>query len=141
MDNVTPSQRSYTMSRIKQRDTKMEQDFRRALWRCGIRYRKNVRVLGTPDLMMSRHKVVVFLDSCFWHGCRYHCRRPKSNISFWQAKIERNRQRDRKVTSFYRRQGWHVLRFWEHRLASDLAGCVSEVRRAVAEASHCSQRR
>ena len=121
------------MSRIKQRDSGIERTLRSALWRRGVRYRKNVRIYGTPDLVLLASRVLVFVDSCFWHGCRFHCRRPKSNVDFWEAKIARNRRRDLKVTRFYRRRGWVVLRFWEHRLLNDLDACVERVVKAVAE--------
>ena len=119
------------MSRIRQRDSKIELALRSALWRTGIRYRKHVRIYGTPDLVISSACILVFVDSCFWHGCRFHCRRPKSNVDFWEAKIARNRKRDLKVTRYYRRRGWIVLRFWEHQLSEDLESCVERVRRAV----------
>lgn len=135
MDTVRPEVRSRIMSRVKQRDSDIERTLRLALWRSGIRYRKNVRMYGTPDLVISKARVLVFVDSCFWHGCRFHCRRPKSNIEFWEAKLIRNRQRDLRVTRHYRRQGWTVLRFWEHRLRGNLGACVEQVRGAVVEAS------
>lgn len=119
------------MSRVKQRDSGIERALRSALWRAGVRYRKHVRMRGTPDLAVASARVVVFVDSCFWHGCRFHCRRPKSNVDFWNQKIERNRRRDVKVNRHYRRRGWTVLRFWEHQLNRDLQSCVARVIDAV----------
>jgi len=127
MDNVTPEIRSRIMARIKQRDTKIEVRLRKALWRAGIRYRKNVRMFGTPDLFLSKPRVLVFVDSCFWHGCRFHCRKPKSNTTFWETKITRNRKRDKRVTRHYRRRGYVVLRFWEHEILADLDNCVTKI--------------
>jgi len=132
MDTVGREVRSRIMSRVKQRDSRLERQLRSRLWHTGLRYRKHVRMYGTPDIAIRSKKLVVFVDSCFWHGCRDHCRMPKSNVEFWATKIERNRQRDVEVTNFYRQRGWIVLRFWEHRLTCDLDGCVEEVRRAVA---------
>jgi DNA mismatch endonuclease, patch repair protein len=125
-DNVTPAARSRIMSAVKQKDSKIERSFRFALWSEGVRYRKNVRVFGTPDLLIARARIVIFIDSCFWHGCRWHYRVPRTNAAFWQAKIDRNRARDRKVSRHYRRKGWTVLRFWEHELDTDLKACVAE---------------
>ena len=136
MDSVSRELRSQIMSRIKQRDSAIELQLRRRLWRAGVRYRKNLRIYGTPDIALRSRKIVIFVDSCFWHGCRFHCRRPKSNVAFWSAKIDRNRQRDLKVTRFYRRRGWVVLRFWEHQLIGDLDACVDRVLRSVSAASH-----
>jgi len=123
------------MSRVGQRDTDIELLLRQALWRRGLRYRKNVKLIGTPDLAIKTRRLVVFVDSCFWHGCRFHCRRPKSNILFWKSKIERNRRRDVRVTRYYRRRGWTVLRFWEHVLRQDLDGCVRRVVHATRQHS------
>ena len=131
MDSVGPATRSFIMSRVGQRDTDIELLLRQALWREGVRYRKNVKIVGTPDLAFKGRRLVVFVDSCFWHGCRFHCRRPKSNTAFWEAKIERNRRRDVRVTRHYRRRGWTVLRFREHALRQDLERCVRLVADAV----------
>jgi DNA mismatch endonuclease (patch repair protein) len=133
MDNVTAEVRSRIMARVKQRDSVIERSLRSALWRQGLRFRKHVRMYGTPDLLMARPRILIFVDSCFWHGCRHHCRRPKSNTDFWYAKIARNRARDLKVTRFYRRRGWIVLRFWEHTLIRDLDRCVQKVVAGVRE--------
>lgn len=127
MDTLSPIQRSRVMSLIKQRDTKLEQRFRSALWKNGVQYRKNVRIYGTPDILIRKSRLLIFLDSCFWHGCRFHCRMPKSNVEFWQQKISRNQKRDRAVTRSYRASGWTVLRFWEHTLTRDLDRCVAKV--------------
>lgn len=130
MDTVTATVRSRIMSRIKQKDSKLEVALRKSLWSAGVRYRKNVRQFGTPDIVVTRHRLVVFVDSCFWHGCRWHCRRPKTNKKFWNEKIARNKRRDRLVTRYYRRRGWTVLRFWEHQL-QELPSCVEEVLRVT----------
>ena len=61
-------------------------------------------------------KLVIFIDSCFWHGCKRHFRVPKSNKLYWQLKIEKNKNRDKEVTKFYKKHGWIILRFWEHDL-------------------------
>ena len=127
MDTVSTHTRSIIMSRIKQRDSKLELRLRKELWKHGVRYRKNVRIYGTPDLMIKKLKILVFVDSCFWHGCPFHCRRPKSNTAFWDAKITRNRARDRKVSRYYRTRGYVVLRFWEHKIQANLPACVEKI--------------
>ena len=129
MDTISKIERSRVMSLIKQRDTKLEKRFRKALWANGIRYRKNVRMYGTPDIVIRKARTLIFVDSCFWHGCSKHCRMPKSNKNFWTNKIDRNAKRDRLVTRAYRDDGWEVLRFWEHKLARNFEDCVE---RAIA---------
>jgi DNA mismatch endonuclease (patch repair protein) len=133
MDSVSKAIRSRIMARVKQKDSQIERRLRLALWSAGIRYRKNVRIFGTPDLVISANRVLIFVDSCFWHGCRFHYQQPKSNADFWQSKIDRNRRRDRKVTRHYRRKGWTVVRFWEHQLAADFERCVQRVVQMLAE--------
>ena len=82
-----------------------------------VGWRRNQDLLGKPDFLFGREKVVVFVDGCFWHGCSKHCRMPKSNTEYWDAKIAYNVRRDQRVDKQLRRQGWSVIRFWEHSLA------------------------
>src|ERR1043165_3018826 len=103
-DRHTPQQRSYNMSRIRGFDTTIELVIRRALTSAGIRYRKHVMKLpGRPDLVFRRARVVVFIDGDFWHGYRYPAWRDRL-APFWQAKIERNRRRDKKNFAVLRRE-------------------------------------
>ena len=67
-------------------------------------------------MRLPKKKIVIFLDSCFWHGCPEHCRMPKSNISYWEKKIERNKLRDKEVTNYYKSNNFKIFRFWEHDL-------------------------
>ena len=75
----------------------------------------------------------MFLDSCFWHCCRFHCRMPKSNKRFWVKKLVRNRLRDRATTRRLRYRGWTVVRIWEHAIISNPERCVTLVVRALEE--------
>lgn len=108
------------MSAIKSKGTKLEERVLKALWNKGIRYRKNVRDLyGNPDIAIKKYKVVIFIDSCFWHVCKLHGNQPKNNKEFWNKKLERNVARDKEVTEFYIKDNWHILRVWEHQLKKD----------------------
>lgn len=116
-DVFTKEKRSEVMSKIRGRDTKIEISFRKALWKEGFRFRKNYgKYYGKPDLVLKKYKTVVFLDSCFWHCCKKHFIMPKSNKPYWEKKINRNQERDSEVNRHYRREGWHVVRIWEHDL-------------------------
>lgn len=108
--------RSEIMSRIRSKETKFERDVRKALWAKGARgYRKNWKgAIGKPDVAWPRLKLVVFLDSCFWHKCPEHGKIPKTNVGFWKKKLERNRARDAEVNRILKKGGWTVLRFWSH---------------------------
>lgn len=119
-DKITKEQRSKIMGSIRAQ-SKLENLFSKALWHRGPRFRKNVRKLrGTPDIAIQKYKIVIFVDSYFWHGCPIHYKRPKSNQEFWDTKISRNKERDAEVDIYYINQGWHVLRIWEHDIRKDL---------------------
>jgi DNA mismatch endonuclease (patch repair protein) len=108
------------MSKIKDRDSKIEVEFRKALWRYNARYRKNVSGMrGKPDLVFRKQKLVIFIDSCFWHNCPIHGHVPKSNVKFWEEKLNRNQQRDKKINKYYQSSGWEIIRIWEHDLEED----------------------
>jgi DNA mismatch endonuclease, patch repair protein len=77
-------------------------------------WRRHQPLPGRPDFAFHHERLAVFVDGCFWHGCRWHCRMPKSRTFFWYPKITRNKERDRVVRMLLRKQGWRVLRFWEH---------------------------
>lgn len=79
-------------------------------------WRRKAPLFGKPDFVFSKLKVAVFVDGCFWHACPLHATQPKSNAEFWQAKLARNVARDRLVIRTLRKQGWRVLRIWEHEL-------------------------
>lgn len=117
MDIVSKKKRSAIMSAIKSKDTKMEIAFRKALWKKGFRYRKNSsKYFGKPDIVLKKYKTVIFLDSCFWHGCKKHLRLPSTRKKYWKEKIGRNKARDKEVNLHYKNIGWKVFRFWEHNL-------------------------
>jgi DNA mismatch endonuclease (patch repair protein) len=80
-------------------------------------WRRNYPLPGKPDFVFPRAKFAVFVDGCFWHGCKRHCRLPKSRTEFWHPKIARNQARDRKVKRLINERGWKVIRIWEHALS------------------------
>jgi DNA mismatch endonuclease (patch repair protein) len=79
-------------------------------------WRRNQPLFGKPDFTFRRERVVVFVDGCFWHGCPKCYKRPGSNQEFWDTKIGNNRKRDRRVSRELRREGWKVVRIWQHQL-------------------------
>lgn len=116
MDRLTSVHRSWNMSRIRGRDTKPELLVRSVLHGLGFRFRVHKQELpGCPDVVLSRHRVVVFVHGCFWHrhrGCRF-AYTPKSNAVFWSDKFERNVGRDCRNRKELRRLGWRVIIVWE----------------------------
>lgn len=122
------------MRRVKSRDTSIEVAFRRALWRAGIRYRKNYGKLpGKPDIAIVRHKIAVFCDGEFWHGKDWGevKERLQTRRDFWIRKIERNIERDNENEKQLAALGWTVFRFWGRDIKKNLDLCVAEVVDAV----------
>lgn len=116
MDTLTRERRSWNMSRIKGRDTKPELLVRSMLHRLGYRFRLHHRRLpGRPDVVLPKHRTVVFVHGCFWHRhprCRY-AYTPKSNVAFWTTKFEQNVARDAEARRALRKTGWRVVVVWE----------------------------
>ncbi len=138
-DKLTPEQRHRCMSRIRSKNTRPEMLVRKFLFAHGFRYRVNVRTLpGTPDIVLRRFKTAIFINGCFWHGhegCRYYVL-PKSNVEFWERKIERNRNRDAANHMRLRLMGWSVVQIWECQLKprkrhDTLEGLLSILNRQV----------
>lgn len=77
-------------------------------------WRRQFPLFGKPDFVFPEKRFAVFVDGCFWHGCPLHGSIPATNAGFWLEKIERNKSRDRLVNRELRRQGWRILRFWQH---------------------------
>ncbi|WP_456752727.1 very short patch repair endonuclease [Bradyrhizobium sp. USDA 4461] len=116
MDTLTKAQRSERMARIRSKDTTPELAVRQALFALGYRYQLHRQDLpGKPDLVFPSRKKVVFVHGCFWHahaGCSV-ANMPKSRTEFWQAKFQRNVERDKVNKRALRRMGWSTLTVWE----------------------------
>ena len=133
MDNMadifTPEKRSWVMSRIRSKDTKIEKKTASMLRKNKIRYRRFPKVFGSPDFVVEK-KVMVFCDGDFWHGYRYD-KKKRPPKKFWRDKIERNMERDRKVSRKLRTDGWSVVRLWEHDIEKSPEKCVGKIRRCL----------
>lgn len=113
-DKMTPEQRHYCMSRIRSNDTKPEMTVRRFLWGHGYRYRLHKKSMpGTPDIVIRRLRVAIFINGCFWHGHTCRVSIPRTNAKFWHDKIERNKMRDLENGIKLRNAGWFVITIWE----------------------------
>jgi DNA mismatch endonuclease (patch repair protein) len=96
---------------------------------CG--WRRHLPLPGKPDFAFPKQKVAVFVDGCFWHGCPKCYVRPKTNRAFWDKKRADNMARDKRVTRQLRRQGWKVIRIWQHALQKSPSFCLNRIRRAL----------
>jgi DNA mismatch endonuclease, patch repair protein len=126
MDKLTPERRSENMRRIKSKDMAPELAVRRLVHKLGYRYRLHRKDLpGKPDLVFGPKRKVIFVHGCFWHGHeREGCldaRRPKSNTSYWNPKLSRNKERDTERIAALEAVGWEVLVIWECETKNDKA--------------------
>ena len=155
-DVFTKAKRSDVMSRIRSRGTK---DTELALakvfraegitgWRRHLRIRCNIQrstlnaklsklIVGrwkffsvVPDFVFRQQRLAIFVDGCFWHGCPKHSNMPANNRAFWMKKLTGNQTRDRLVTRTLRKNGWLVLRVWEHELRKP-ARVLARIRKAL----------
>ncbi len=115
MDVFTKEKRSWIMSKIKGKDTKPERLVRSLLHGMGYRFRLHHRDLpGNPDIVLPKHRKVIFVHGCFWHGhedCS-RSKRPSSNRRFWNDKLNKNIQRDKNNILALSDMGWTPLIIW-----------------------------
>lgn len=126
MADIHPKEtRSYNMSRIKGKNTKLEMLVRKFLFSQGLRYRLYSKKLpGKPDIVLPRYKTVIFVNGCFWHGhegCRYFVV-PKTRTDFWLNKINANIQNDNKISGLLENMGLQVITVWECELKKEKRG-------------------
>ena len=131
-----PITRSRTMGAVRGRgNITTELQLRLALvragitgWKVQVKPIKNFR--STPDFFMPGHRVVIFVDGCFWHGCINCGHLPRTLTEYWREKIARNQERDQVNTRLLQRVGYKVLRFWEHEIQTDPTHCIDRIRKA-----------
>lgn len=125
------------MQAVKSSGSKIERALAHALWNLGYRYRKNDKTIyGKPDLAFKNLKVVIFIDSEFWHGKNWKVKKGehKTNVAFWYKKIEGNIKRDKKVNRELKKEGWKILRFWGKSIINKPDYCIKKVEDAINEA-------
>lgn len=132
MDKVNPLKRSEIMGAVRSSNTNLEREFSDLLSLSGYKFTTQPKDLpGKPDFYIGEQNVAVFLDSCFWHGCKKHCRYPKSNSNYWIQKIQKNQNRDRKITRIYKKEGPKIIRVWEHQLRDHPDTVIRRIKRAA----------
>ncbi|WP_150253929.1 very short patch repair endonuclease [Nocardiopsis deserti] len=121
------------------RNTAPEVALRRAVHAQGLRFRLHRRIgRCTPDFVLPRWKLAVFVDGCYWHGCPSHSPRRfrGPNASRWEDKINANRARDQRNTAQLEEAGWRVLRIWECEVKQDTTNAAQRVREAALSVAH-----
>jgi DNA mismatch endonuclease Vsr len=131
-----PVQRSRIMRAVTSKNSGAELALRRELRASGLRgYRLHSKgAPGQPDVLFGRERTAVFVDGCFWHGCRKCYRAPQSHTEYWAMKVRRNKERDVRVTTECRKAGWRVVRLWEHEVLKNPARACDKVRQTLSRA-------
>ena len=125
-DTFSKSVRHAIMSKIRSKNTFPEVKLRKVLWSKGIRYRLHYGRFKIDLALLSR-KIGIFVDGCFWHGCKEHCRLPNSNKHYWLPKIKKNMARDKTVNRELKKDGWLIMRIWEHDIKNNLEYVIKRI--------------
>ena len=129
-DIFTPEKRSWVMSRIRCKNTKIELRMKVILEEFGCKFVMHPKMYGSPDFAIPDSRIAIFCDGDFWHGYRYRDKK-KPAKKYWRDKIEDNMRRDARVSRKLRREGWSVMRFWEHDILKNPEMCAARIRRMV----------
>ena len=126
-DVFSRKKRSWIMSRIRSKNTSIDRKMRDMLSEMNVRFEMYPDLFGRPDFQVGK-RVLVFCDGDFWHGYRY-AEKKRPAKKYWREKIEGNMRRDRKVSRRLRRDGWSVLRIWEHDIKKKPEKCRKKILR------------
>ena len=127
---TTTPEISKRMANVSLKGGKAEVALAKALWRRGIRYRKNYKAVpGSPDIAITRMKIAVFVDGEFWHGENWEERKKhlKQNREYWIEKIEENIARDKRDDKMLEELGWTPVHFWEKEVKKDVESCANKI--------------
>lgn len=129
-DRMTKEQRSKNMSHIRSKDTSIELKVRKYLFSLGYRYRVNYKELpGKPDIVFTKKKIAIFIHGCYWHGHNCNSRYAhvsKSNTDYWNTKIQRNQERDKRNIEQLEKDGWKVIVLWECEIKENFEFIIKE---------------
>lgn len=115
------------MSRIRGSNTKIDLKMKRLLSENRYKFEMYPKMYGNPDFILKRKKIAIFCDGDFWHGYRYH-EKKKPAKKYWKEKIEGNMRRDQRYSRKLRREGWSVLRLWEHDIEKNHEKCMRKIK-------------
>lgn len=126
VDVFSPEKRSWIMSRIRSKNTKPDLMMKKILYDLKCEFKAYPKMYGNPDFVLKGKRIAIFCDGDFWHGYNYH-RKKKPSKRYWKNKIEYNMKRDEKISRNLRREGWSVLRFWEHDIIRNSEKCERRI--------------
>lgn len=136
-DNLTKAQRSKCMSRIRSKWTLQEKKIHNCLKALKVRHKMHPRIAGSLDIALTESRTAVFLHGCFWHKCPLCYKEPKSNLKYWLPKIERNVKRNRANVKALKKEGWKVLKIWEHEVKKDFGSALKKILRSDLRKRKC----
>jgi len=117
------------MSHIKSKNTSLEIFFKKLLNKNNLKdYKMCPKMLGNPDFVFPKKKLVIFIDGDFWHGYNWKKLHKVPPRKYWQAKISRTIARDKKYTKQLKKASWKVLRFWEHEIKDNPKKCITKLK-------------
>lgn len=129
-DRISPTHRSWNMSRIRGKDTKPEMMLRSLMHREGFRFRLHDKNLpGKPDLVLPKHKTAIFVNGCYWHrheGCP-KATTPKTNTEIWEKKFKETIARDVRKAAELTQRGWRVITIWECDLLANASRVMKDI--------------
>ena len=128
MDDLSKADRHKNMQNIRSKNTIPELLVMNELKKRKIYFAKHVdKLFGKPDIVFRRKKLIVFIDSDFWHYNPKKFIMPATNIEYWDKKIQRNIERDKLVNKALRKNGWQVIRFWESDIKKNTNKVVDKI--------------
>jgi DNA mismatch endonuclease, patch repair protein len=134
-DVFSKEKRSEIMSKIRstsQAETRFSKLISGALYHKGFRYRRNYsKIPGSPDIVFVSRKIAIFFDGTFWHGYHFDTKINKLRSKYWKDKISKNIARDKKQRNALRRQGWKIIRIWEHDFRKNPKRTVQKILRVL----------
>jgi DNA mismatch endonuclease, patch repair protein len=121
------------MTKVRGKNNKStEVRLKMALVRAGVSgWNSHVQLPGRPDFYFRAAGLAIFVDGCFWHGCKRCGHIPKTHSEFWKAKLARNKARDARNRRSLKAMDVKVLRLWEHQLRDNLPQCVAKILKVV----------
>jgi DNA mismatch endonuclease (patch repair protein) len=130
MDRISKEARKRNMSRVRNKDTDIEIQLCKLLWKNKLRYRKHYGIMGKPDIAFPGYRIAIFCDGDFWHGKNF-AREGKKYNDFWFEKISLNIKRDRFVTISLEKKNWKVIRFWKDEIKDNPNNCLATVLKVI----------
>lgn len=135
MDVFSVEKRSQIMSKIRSRGTKIEMKMKDLLSANGYEFIEQPKIIGSPDFLITKKRMIIFCDGDFWHGYKFD-EKKKPSGTYWKTKIQNNMRRDKRISRNLRSDGWTVIRLWEHDINKRPEYCMNKISRSFERSDH-----